>query len=608
MIAMLLMVVPLLLSCYTVSLRLQMNDSGQGVAWVYMEYKVPEGKTVDTDDLNGRLQDLGWETQAVADVGGGKQMASGFKNFTPGNLNGVIRSIPGFDESGSTMSLNVEEDPTLGIKKYTFQSHLLMTQHVSAWSAMQEATRKGISENCDNTPLAKPGEECLFEWTPQEMQQIVDEAGPPQFQLTVAMPGKLESEPAGLWIDGDQLKADWRADTGAGTLNLRAVTIQHPETEAPLPDTLAANEDKLLDRFTTELGVGQIVSDPSAIQNYLTGVLDPGKANNLTNGQSNACGWWQGKVLDWLDSIRLNPEEEQRALLNGLDYGPIQAYYGGHQAVVLFPKGTDWNQTGIVLDPWPNQIPESSSIADWKGAWGIGSTFGAALGIGPGQRAEDYPQLNGGASSYPDTSTQAKRVHFRRLTVNSPVNVLITDTGGHRIGALPDGTIVNEIPGADFYPPPEAEPEGAWYFGLPDAQYTMQTMATGPGDMHILVAGEGDQLITYGAQPVSDGRWATIPLSPDQGLDTPMTLDDGATITPRAATLEALQETFAQTRTERNPTSPADLPPDSIYLPWQALVAFFGGAGVLAVCCAIPVVGIAALLLVRARRSRQPQH
>ena len=64
-------------------------------------------------------------------------------------------------------------------------------------------------------------------------------------------------------------------------------------------------------------------------------------------------------MLGLLDNIKYGTNAEQKKLLEGYDYGPIQANCGitpgGHQAVVIYPKGTDWRVTGTVLDPWPEQ-------------------------------------------------------------------------------------------------------------------------------------------------------------------------------------------------------------------------------------------------------------
>ena len=54
-----------------------------------------------------------------------------------------------------------------------------------------------------------------------------------------------------------------------------------------------------------------------------------------------------------------------------MDYKPVVIGWGmEHHAVVAYPKGTDWQKTGVVLDAWKNQDPAPDkmtyTIDDWK--------------------------------------------------------------------------------------------------------------------------------------------------------------------------------------------------------------------------------------------------
>src|SRR5688500_18338046 len=82
----------------------------------------------------------------------------------------------------------------------------------------------------------------------------------------------------------------------------------------------------------------------------------------------NCCSY-QSKILCWLDHIRFGDNAESRLELEQFDYGPIQANSvttPGHQAVVIYPKNTNWRETGIVLDPWPEQKPMIYRMEEWK--------------------------------------------------------------------------------------------------------------------------------------------------------------------------------------------------------------------------------------------------
>ncbi len=92
--------------------------------------------------------------------------------------------------------------------------------------------------------------------------------------------------------------------------------------------------------------------------------------NNLRSRPNNdyddfKCGGYQSNVLNLLNGLKFSKDPCERQLLDNWDYGPIQAWYGGHQAVVLYPKGTDWQASSIVLDPWLDQTPKAYSIKDW---------------------------------------------------------------------------------------------------------------------------------------------------------------------------------------------------------------------------------------------------
>ncbi|TVQ87495.1 MAG: hypothetical protein EA397_18080 [Deltaproteobacteria bacterium] len=235
----------------------------------------------------------------------------------------------------------------------------------------------------------------------------------------------------------------------------------------------------------------------------LTWVASPGFANNLwalmgyKKYDHTACGGYQDKVLRLLDDLRNNGSDIEKSIFDHFDYGPIHAYYGGHQAVVLYPKGTDWDKTGLVLDPWPEQKPTTYGIADWKQRF--------SFGVGPSSVYRGLYPLTGGAS-YPTPAVRftpeqvaifrglpefeqsrlralspeqrarrldelagdAKRV---AISVHSPVKLLVRDEQGRRVGYLPNGSFVYEIPGTDVDLFPSADGHrGAVYF-LPERAY-----------------------------------------------------------------------------------------------------------------------------------------
>lgn len=127
-----------------------------------------------------------------------------------------------------------------------------------------------------------------------------------------------------------------------GTLNLNPKTAQSPM-------------DSLLAIYRARIPKGLVSTGP---QNNILSVGD-------ARYDGFCCGGYQKKVLDLLDELRYSADLQERTLMDAFDYGPIEGLAGAHQAVVIYPKGTDWEKTGTVLDPWLNQAPSVYSIASW---------------------------------------------------------------------------------------------------------------------------------------------------------------------------------------------------------------------------------------------------
>lgn len=102
------------------------------------------------------------------------------------------------------------------------------------------------------------------------------------------------------------------------------------------------------------------------------------------------CGGYQAKVLKFLDGLRFDEDPCVAALLDDWDYGPIQAWWGGHQAVVIYPRGKGWLDEGLVLDPWITQRPTAYKIADWGRVWSPAGA-GSFQGIGPSGEYDGGP-------------------------------------------------------------------------------------------------------------------------------------------------------------------------------------------------------------------------
>lgn len=220
------------------------------------------------------------------------------------------------------------------------------------------------------------------------------------------------------------------------------------------------------------------------------------------------CSGYQTLVIAFLDDIRTSPDENTRALLDGLDYGPIQSMGGNHMAVAIFPSGTDWRSTATVLDPWFNQKPEAYSIAAWHHLNEIHPYRPSGASSAPEPMdGESYPHLNGQPSSYPADEDLTRRLAVPSqhpvLIINSPVTVMVQLEDGRRAGVMPDLHVVNDAVGeiSFFAFPKETPGEYTWMFVLPEVSFTVTAYGQQAGTMHVMLLSEqGPQ--GYGPQTI----------------------------------------------------------------------------------------------------------
>ena len=150
-----------------------------------------------------------------------------------------------------------------------------------------------------------------------------------------------------------------------------------------------------------------------------------------------------------------------------------------------------------------------------------------------------YPHLTGGTSSYPASATlqgdlsRGLAVPEKILIVRSPVTPTITFPDGRRIGALPDGSIINELPReVDMYSLaiPDAPGHAQWIFFLPETEFEVELEGTGEGDFHVLVASP-EQTHGYGPQAITAGQSTSFAV-PSTGGPTVLLLPDGDSVEP----------------------------------------------------------------------------
>ena len=254
------------------------------------------------------------------------------------------------------------------------------------------------------------------------------------------------------------------------------------------------------------------------------GIVNNGTLNNARSFFDSkysefACGGYQSKILSFLDGLRFSNDPEERALVENFDYGPIQAYFGGHQAVAIYPKGTNWIDDGIVLDPWPSQAPEYVTMAEWAVRFSAGSYQGIK-GSGPYEANPSYPTVGGTyqnlnskkltpeeskklfASLPPDKQIilknlpQEQREEWLRRQSNepkvkvylhSPVSAYLETADGKKMGDTASGNVFeDEITGVAIAKIKLRDGYYANYFYIPEGEFTIKFTGTVKGEVTLL--------------------------------------------------------------------------------------------------------------------------
>jgi hypothetical protein len=266
-----------------------------------------------------------------------------------------------------------------------------------------------------------------------------------------------------------------------------------------------------------------VFSDPT--KTHVVGTFE-GKQITIPTFEDGAiaCGDYQGVILKWLDGLRKSPVYSD--LTDGIDYGPVSSPDGiAHHWVMAWPKGTDWQTTGYNLDPWSRQA--TGYTPGWQ--FGVGNTVPDPVYDGK------YPIT--GSALYPGETPKFSfkiPANNKQMLVKCPVNVLISNEAGKKIGWASDGSIVNEISGAGYLRSPESDGTYLWYFILPPGTYQTQITGTNDGTFRLITAGGTQTLQDYGEQPITAGAQAQLALAPDKSAPT-LVLPGGKTVTPQGS-------------------------------------------------------------------------
>lgn len=222
------------------------------------------------------------------------------------------------------------------------------------------------------------------------------------------------------------------------------------------------------------------------------------------------CSSYQSMVLKLFNELRHDPEKAWQ--LNGIDYGPIQNLTIGtwflHFAAVIWPAGTSWMKDGKILDPWPAQKPKIYTVPEWNTLIGLPTADKTTYrpGIPEGYVPPyplytphaNYPETGDGASAFPAGSTHPKLM----VVTESPVELLVTDRDGKRIGWLPDKGYVVEVAnpgqwGAIPVPEEDGSPGKLLFLPTDEVELTVYGMEDGAFSLHIGRIEEGQDFLTW---------------------------------------------------------------------------------------------------------------
>lgn len=321
-------------------------------------------------------------------------------------------------------------------------------------------------------------------------------------------------------------------------------------------------------------------------------IFTPGQFNNLVFGaNSTACGGYQDQVLKWLLGLYFSADPADRALLDGFDFGPIQITKGAHQAVVLYPKGTDWRSNGIVFDPWVEQQPRLYTIDEWDGMFFFSPE---------GSRGNILTPIDTNVGKFPTTPDKNGRFEYddvysskprqvrnrtkggRQILVQSPVAVLVSSTDGDEFGLKADGTFVNDF-GIDVEGTFLLKDDGTYgtSLNLPDGAYDVTLTGTATGNVHIY-SRTSDRAVTI-FDPVAVKKGQTFKLAWDEASNEP------AVGSPDGGVVASEQAVIPDTATNANSTGTVSDDEADSAPSWQNPL-LIGGAGLVVLLLALVVL------------------
>lgn len=358
--------------------------------------------------------------------------------------------------------------------------------------------------------------------------------------------GSARLKPLTTGADGGFTWKGWfTADAAAGRWSLKATArdgtdtgeAQHEWTLEELPVDPDVVQERI--KRITELWEASPVVPEGTQFDFINNLWPPkGPLVNIRSIFDSRfdpfrCSNYAIATLAFLNGLRFSESRSERLLLSGVAYGPITDGLGLiHVAVGLYPAANTlrgW-RSGIVLDPWPNQTKEPWTWGAWtvkflggsepERFWNFGNewkgeypTSGSDGGYYPGRAVNTGLALPGGAS----------------VITYSPVEDVVTDAAGRRVGRLLDGAFVNEVPGAQHTRYLKDDGTAVNLFLLPAGRYEVNVRGTGSGTFRLATASPAGG-IEYPEQAIAAGQVVRLTLDPASAQ--PLRLPDGRTVAP----------------------------------------------------------------------------
>ena len=273
--------------------------------------------------------------------------------------------------------------------------------------------------------------------------------------------------------------------------------------------------------------------DGTTDKKALTGPMPIGALNNFLAWGSDECSRFNCVAMQYKTLFFMNELKNKKATdknvkflskLKGWDYSAVIGVcppWPQHNAVALWDRGKQWwsdegtlppvRSGAIILDPHGKQKPH----------WYSADTVPFAWTIAKGMEKE----YEGNGWKPPWSKLKVKQLKGRAFVVDCPVDVLVVNSQGQRLGILPNGDKVAEFEPIDSYFWQDEEGDKQWFFALPQDTYEIELLGTGSGNFHLLTSPSGEEIHDYGDNPIAAGEQATLTMNPE---GDELTLADGS--------------------------------------------------------------------------------